>query len=46
MSQANKSLELSGFGTLIGTPDQVRESLDHLGVEHVIALNRTILTDE
>ena len=38
MTIANKSLELSGFGTFTGTPEQVRKSLDRLGAEQVIAL--------
>jgi hypothetical protein len=38
MTTANKSLELSGFGTFTGTPEQVRKSLDRLGAEQVVAL--------
>jgi hypothetical protein len=38
MPLADKSLELSGFGTLTGTPEQVRRSLDRVGAEQVIAL--------
>ena len=38
MTVANKSLELSGFGSITGTPEQVRKSLDGLGAEQVIAL--------
>lgn len=38
MALADKSLELSGFGSFIGTPEQVRKSLDRLGAEQVIAL--------
>src|SRR5580704_5880034 len=38
MTLADKTLELSGFGTFTGTPEQVRKSLDRLGAEQVIAL--------
>jgi len=38
MTLADKSLELSGFGSFTGTPEQVRKSLDRLGAEQVIAL--------
>lgn len=38
MAAAGKSLELSGFDSFTGTPEQVRKSLDGLGAEQVIAL--------
>jgi hypothetical protein len=38
MTRAAKSLELSGFASFTGTPEQVRKSLDRLGAEQVIAL--------
>ena len=38
MTVADKSVELSGFGSFTGTPEQVRKSLDSFGAEQVIAL--------
>jgi len=38
MALADKSIELSGFGTLTGTPDQVRNKLARQTAEQVIAL--------
>jgi hypothetical protein len=38
MTAPDKSLELSGFGTFTGTPEQVRKSLDRVRAEQVIAL--------
>ena len=38
MTTTAKSLERSGVGTVIGTPDEVREKLAHLPADQVIAL--------
>ncbi|MGY3509339.1 hypothetical protein [Bradyrhizobium lupini] len=38
MTTKEKALEISGVGTVTGTPDEVRKKLAHLPVDQVVAL--------